>query len=233
MSSAQGDVTAPITAAQADFSAKAQTGQVTVVNHPLVQHKLSLMRHKDTSTAKFRQLMHEIGMMLGYEALRDLPVCSQSVETPMGTTEVPMLSGKKLCFVSILRAGNGFLDPLLQLVPSARVGMVGLYRDEKTLEPHKYYFKMPHELEERLVVMLDPMLATGNSAIAAVDEVKKAGARRLRFICLLAAPEGIESFTRAHPDVPVFTAAIDQRLNDHGYIVPGLGDAGDRLFGTK
>lgn len=206
---------------------------VTVVDHPLVQHKLSLMRSKDTSTAEFRQLMHEIGIMLGYEALRDLPVCTECVETPMGETQAPMLSGKKLCFVSILRAGNGFLDPLLQLVPAARVGMVGLYRDEETLEPHKYYFKMPQDLDQRLVVMLDPMLATGNSAIAAVDEVKKAGAAHLRFICLLAAPEGIENFTKAHPDVPVFTASVDQKLNDQGYIVPGLGDAGDRLFGTK
>lgn len=210
-----------------------QAAQVTVVNHPLVQHKLSLMRAKETSTAEFRQLMHEVGIMLGYEALRDLPVHQETIETPICTTQAPMLSGKKLCLVSILRAGNGFLDPLQSLIPSARVGMVGLYRDEKTLEPHKYYFKMPQELDQRLVVMLDPMLATGNSAIAAVDEVKKAGARELRFICLLAAPEGIRNFTQAHPDVPVFTAAIDERLNEHGYIVPGLGDAGDRLFGTK
>lgn len=207
--------------------------QVHVVRHPLVQHKLSLMRAKQTSTAEFRQLMHEVGIMLGYEALRDLPLHLETVETPMGVTQAPMLSGKKLCLVSILRAGNGFLDPLLTLVPSARVGMVGLYRDEKTLEPHKYYFKMPQDLDQRLVVLLDPMLATGNSAIAAVDEVKKAGAQHLRFICLLAAPEGVANFTRAHPDVPIFTAAIDERLNEIGYIVPGLGDAGDRLFGTK
>lgn len=206
---------------------------VTVVEHPLVQHKLSLMRSKETSTGEFRQLMHEVGIMLGYEALRDLPVQSTPIETPMGKTQAPVLAGKKLCFVSILRAGNGFLDPLLQLVPSARVGMIGLYRDEKTLQPHKYYFKMPQELDQRLVVMLDPMLATGNSAIAAATELKKAGAKRLRFICLLAAPEGLENFTQAHPDIPVFTAAVDERLNEHGYIVPGLGDAGDRLFGTK
>ena len=234
MSSVSGSAAAPEKALdQASHDQSADRPSVTVVNHPLVQHKLSIMRNKDTSTGEFRQLMHEIGIMLGYEALRDLPVCTQDVETPMGSAQVPMLSGKKLCFVSILRAGNGFLDPLLQLVPSARVGMVGLYRDEETLEPHKYYFKMPQGLEDRLVVMVDPMLATGNSAIAAIDEVKKAGANRLRFICLLAAPEGIDNFTRAHPDVPVFTAAIDQKLNDHGYIVPGLGDAGDRLFGTK
>ncbi|GAB4184568.1 MAG: uracil phosphoribosyltransferase [Wenzhouxiangellaceae bacterium] len=206
---------------------------VTVVDHPLVQHKLSLMRCHQTSTAEFRQLMHEVGLLLGYEALRDLPMATEPIETPMGAMQAPMLSGKKLCLVSILRAGNGFLEPLLQLVPSARVGMIGLFRDEQTLQPQQYYFKVPQDLDQRLVVVLDPMLATGHSAVAAIDQIKKAGAKHLRFICLVAAPEGIETLTKAHPDVPVVVAAIDQQLNEHGYIVPGLGDAGDRLFGTK
>ena len=204
-----------------------------VVDHPLVQHKLSLMRDRHTSTAVFRQLLREISLLLGYEVLRDLPLTRQTIETPLMEIEAPVLAGKKLVLVSILRAGNGMLDGLLELAPSARVGFVGLYRDPATLQAVEYYCKLPADLGERPVVLVDPMLATANSAVAAVDKVKAAGARDIRFVCLLAAPEGFARMAEAHPDVRVFTAALDARLNDHGYIVPGLGDAGDRLFGTK
>lgn len=207
--------------------------KVTVVDHPLVQHKLSLMRSKDTPTANFRQLLREISLLLGYEVTRDLPVELRTIETPIQTMRAPFLAGKKLVLISILRAGNGLLEGMLDLIPSARVGHVGLYRDPDTLIAVEYYFKVPDELEDRAVIAVDPMLATANSAIAAVHRIKEAGARDLKMVCLLAAPEGIDAFNAAHPDVPVFTAAIDERLNEHGYILPGLGDAGDRLYGTK
>ncbi|MFM8607815.1 MAG: uracil phosphoribosyltransferase [Hyphomicrobiales bacterium] len=206
---------------------------VTVVDHPLVQHKLTLMRDKDRSTTNFRQLLNEIGMLLAYEVTRDLPLQLVDVETPLEKTKKPMIAGKKLVFAPILRAGVGFLDGMLSLVPSARVAHIGLYRDPETLTAIEYYFKAPSDVAERLVLVLDPMLATANSAIAAVDKLKSRGVTDLRFVCLLAAPEGIEKFTKAHPDVHIWTAAIDSHLNDHGYIVPGLGDAGDRMYGTK
>lgn len=206
---------------------------VTVVDHPLVRHKLTLMRTGDTGTAEFRRLLREIALLLGYEVLRDLPLATRTIETPLAPMESPKLEGKKLVLVSILRAGTGLLDGLLDLVPAARVGHIGLYRDPETLEAVEYYFKVPGRLEDRMLVVVDPMLATGNSAIAATARLKEAGARNVKFLCLLAAPEGVAAFRTAHPDVPVFTAAIDDRLNDHGYIVPGLGDAGDRLYGTK
>ena len=205
----------------------------TVVDHPLVRHKLSLMRAKDTPTAEFRQLLRETALLLGYEVLHDLPLTTQTIETPLAPMEAPKLEGKKLLLVSILRAGTGLLDGLLDLVPAARVGHIGLYRDPETLEAIEYYFKVPGNLEDRQVVVVDPMLATGHSAIAAVARLKQAGAKSIKFLCLLAAPEGVAAFEAAHPDVPVFTAAIDDHLNDHGYIIPGLGDAGDRLYGTK
>ena len=206
---------------------------VTVVDHPLVQHKLTIMRNKDTSTAGFRRLLREISLLLGYEVTRDLELTTTRIETPMGPMEAPTLEGKKLVFASVLRAGNGLLEGLLDLVPAARVAHVGLYRDHETLEAVEYFFKAPSDLGDRLVIVVDPMLATANSAIAAIDKLKGRGATNLRYLCLLAAPEGIERFTTAHPDVPVFTAAIDSHLNDKGYIVPGLGDAGDRMYGTK
>jgi uracil phosphoribosyltransferase len=206
---------------------------VTVLDHPLIQHKLTLMRDRTTPTAGFRTLLREIAHLMCYEVTRDLPLETIAIETPMGPTNAPIIKGKKLVFASILRAGNGLLDGMLDLVPAARVAHVGIYRDHDTLQPVEYYFKAPSELENRLVIVVDPMLATGNSGIAAVDRLKRRGANNLRFLCLLAAPEGVEKFTRAHPDVPVFTAAIDSHLNEVGYIVPGLGDAGDRMFGTK
>jgi uracil phosphoribosyltransferase len=206
---------------------------VTVVDHPLVQHKLTLMREKERSTANFRLLLREISLLLAYEVTRDLPTELVDIETPVAPMRAPKISGKKLVFASILRAGNGLVDGMLDLVPSARVAHVGLYRDHETLEPVRYFFKAPAELAERLVIVVDPMLATGNSAVEAVKLLKQQGARDLRYLCLLAAPEGVARFVEAHPDVPVFTAAIDERLNEHGYIVPGLGDAGDRLYGTK
>lgn len=209
------------------------TEHVTHVTHPLVQHKLTLMRQKDTSTAVFRQLLREISQLLAYEVTRELPMTTRPIDTPLQEMDAPVLAGKKLALVSILRAGNGLLDGILELIPSARVGFVGLYRDEKTLEPVQYYFKVPTELEDRLVIAVDPMLATGNSSAAAIDLLKQAGATNIRFLCLLAAPEGIARMKEAHPDVPIVTAAIDAKLNDKGYIVPGLGDAGDRMFGTK
>jgi len=209
------------------------TDHVTHVTHPLVQHKLTLMRQQGTSTAVFRQLLREISQLLAYEVTRELPMTTKRIDTPLEPMDAPTLDGKKLALVSILRAGNGLLDGILELIPSARVGFVGLYRDEETLQPVQYYFKVPTELEDRLVIAVDPMLATGNSSVAAIDLLKKSGARNIRFLCLLAAPEGIARMKEAHPDVPIVTAAIDSHLNDHGYIVPGLGDAGDRMFGTK
>ena len=206
---------------------------VTVVDHPLVQHKLSLMRRKETPTAQFRQLIREVTMLLGYEVTRDLPMGRERIETPIAEMDAPVLTGKKVVFISILRAGNGLLEGMLDLIPSARVGHVGLYRDPDTLVAVEYYFKVPEELEERPVIVVDPMLATANSAIAAVQRVKEAGARNIKMLCLLAAPEGIKAFQEAHPDVSIITAAIDDHLNEHGYIVPGLGDAGDRIYGTK
>ena len=206
---------------------------VTLVDHPLVQHKLALMRRKETSTAEFRQLLREIAALLGYEVTRDLPLDSEEIETPIAKMMAPKLAGKKLVLVSILRAGNGLLEGMLDLVPSARVGHVGLYRDPESLVAVEYYFKVPQDLSDRLVIVVDPMLATGNSAAAALSRIKEEGARNIKFVCLLAAPEGVKALSEAHPDVPIFTAAIDDHLNDHGYIVPGLGDAGDRLYGTK
>ena len=206
---------------------------VTVVDHPLVQHKLTLMRDKTRSTKGFRQLLHEIGMLLAYEVTRDLPLETVEIETPLIPMEAPQIAGKKLVLAPILRAGVGFLDGMLMLMPSARVAHIGLYRDPESLQAVEYYFKAPSDLADRTVLVLDPMLATANSAVAAVDRLKERGARDLRFVCLLAAPEGIERFRGAHPDVPIWTAAIDSHLNEHGYIVPGLGDAGDRMYGTR
>src|SRR6056297_540394 len=206
---------------------------LTVVDHPLVTHKLTLMREKDTSTKSFRQLLREISHLLAYEVTRELPMTTKRIETPLCEMDAPVIEGKKLALVSILRAGNGLLDGVLDLVPAARVGFVGLYRDEQTLQPVQYYCKLPAGLEDRLVIAVDPMLATGNSSAAAVDLIKAAGATDIRFLCLLAAPEGIARMRGAHPDVPIVTAAVDERLNELGYIVPGLGDAGDRMFGTK
>ena len=206
---------------------------VTVVDHPLVQHKLTIMRNKQTSTAGFRRLLREVSLLLCYEVTRDLELTTTTIETPLETMDAPILEGKKLVFASVLRAGNGLLEGLLDLVPAARVAHIGLYRDHETLEAVEYFFKAPSDLADRLVIVVDPMLATANSAIAAINKLKERGATNLRYLCLLAAPEGIERFTRAHPDVPVFTASIDRMLNEKGYIVPGLGDAGDRMYGTK
>ena len=206
---------------------------VTVVDHPLVQHKLTLLRDKRTPTAQFRQLAREISLLMAYEVTRILPLELVRIDTPLESMNAPRLVGKKLCFVSILRAGNGILDGMLDLVPSARVGHVGLYRNPVTLAPVEYYVKLPEDVRDRLAVVVDPMLATGRSACAAVARLKQVGAREIRFTCLIAAPEGLQVFSQEHPDVPVFTAAIDRELDAHGYIHPGLGDAGDRLFGTK
>src|SRR5918998_307370 len=206
---------------------------VTIVDHPLVQHKLTLMRDKERSTKGFRQLLNEIGMLLCYEVTRDLPIERIEIETPMTRMEGAQIAGKKLVFAPILRAGVGFLDGMLTLVPAARVAHIGLYRDPESLQAVEYYFKAPSDLADRMVLVLDPMLATANSAVAAIDRLKERGAKDLRFVCLLAAPEGVERFRAAHAEVPIWTAAIDERLNDHGYIVPGLGDAGDRMFGTR
>ncbi len=206
---------------------------LTVIDHPLVQHKLTIMRQKDVSTAGFRRLLREISLLLAYEVTRELELTTTTIETPIQTMQAPTLDGKKLALISILRAGNGLLDGILELVPSARVGFVGLYRDPDTLKPVEYYCKVPSLLDQRMTIVVDPMLATGNSSVAAIDMLKERGARNLRFLCLLAAPEGVKRMNEAHPDVPIFTAALDERLDDHGYIVPGLGDAGDRMFGTK
>ena len=209
------------------------TEHLTVVTHPLVQHKLSIMRDKATSTSKFRQLLREISMLLAYEVTRDLPLTSVRIDTPLCPMDAPMLQGRKLALVSILRAGNGLLDGILELIPAARVGFVGLYRDPETLQPVQYYCKLPPDLDQRWTIVVDPMLATGNSSAAAIDLIKGQGAKNIIFLCLLAAPEGVERMRQAHPDVSIVTAALDDHLNDHGYIVPGLGDAGDRMFGTK
>jgi uracil phosphoribosyltransferase len=206
---------------------------VTVVSHPLVQHKLTLMRRKDASTNTFRTLLNELSMLMAYEVTRDMPVQLVEIETPLETMNAPVIDGKKLVFVSILRAGNGILEGMLSVVPGARVGHIGLYRDPQTLQAVEYYFKMPQGMAERDVVVVDPMLATGNSAAAAIDRIKQLGPRSIKFVCLLACPEGVAALQKAHPEVPIFTAAIDRQLNDHGYILPGLGDAGDRIFGTQ
>ncbi len=206
---------------------------VHVIDHPLVQHKLTLMRRKEVSSAEFRRLVREVSLLMAYEVLRDLPMESIEIETPLEKMQAPILAGKKLCFVSILRAGNGILDGMLDLVPSARVGHIGLYRDPATLVPVEYYLKLPEDIANRQVVVVDPMLATGHSAAAAVARLKEAGAQKIKFVCLLTAPEGIKVFHADHPDVPIYTASIDRQLNDHGYICPGLGDAGDRIYGTK
>ena len=206
---------------------------VTVIGHPLVQHKLTIMRKKETSTAGFRRLLREISTLLCYEVTRDLELTYEEIETPLVKMKAPILEGKKLVFASILRAGNGLLEGMLDLVPSARVSHIGVYRDHDTLKPVEYFFKAPDDIDERLVIVVDPMLATGNSAIAAIDKLKERNAKNIRFLCLLAAPEGIENFHSVHPDVPVYTASLDSHLNELGYIVPGLGDAGDRMYGTK
>jgi uracil phosphoribosyltransferase len=203
------------------------------ITHPLIQHKLTLMRQKDRSTSSFRRLLGEISMLMAYEVTRDMPTQMIEIETPLEKMSAPVIDGKKTVFVSIMRAGAGFLDGMLNVVPGARIGHIGLYRDPKTLVAVEYYFKMPHDMHERDAIVLDPMLATGNSAVAAVERLKETSPKSIRFVCLLAAPEGLANFQAHHPDVPIYTAAIDRQLNAHGYIVPGLGDAGDRLFGTK
>ncbi|WP_411879337.1 uracil phosphoribosyltransferase [Polaromonas sp. YR568] len=207
--------------------------KVHLIDHPLVQHKLTLMRRKDASTNTFRTLLNELSMLMAYEVTRDMPMQDIEIETPLEKTTSKVIDGKKLVFVSILRAGNGILEGMLSVVPGARVGHVGLYRDPKTLTAVEYYFKMPHDMEERDIVVVDPMLATGNSAIAAVERLKELNPKSIKFVCLLTCPEGIKALQTAHPDVPIYTAAIDRELNSHGYILPGLGDAGDRIFGTK
>jgi uracil phosphoribosyltransferase len=209
------------------------TAEVHVVTHPLVQHKLTLLRRKDLSTSGFRRLLHEIGMLMAYEVTRDMPTQLIEIETPLERMQSPVIDGKKTVFVVIMRAGSGFLDGMLEVIPGARVGHVGLYRDPRSLVAVEYYFKMPQGMPERDAIVLDPMLATGNSAVAAVDRLKETHPKSIRLVCLLAAPEGLHNFHAHHPDVPVYTAAVDRRLDAHGYIVPGLGDAGDRLFGTK
>lgn len=209
------------------------TEHLTVVDHPLVQHKLSIMRDKETSTAGFRRLLKEISLLLAYEVTRGLEMTTTRIETPLEPMDAPTLDGKKLALISILRAGNGLLDGILELIPAARVGFVGLYRDPETLQPVQYYCKLPDALDERICIVVDPMLATGNSSVAAIDLLKAQGAKNIRFLCLLAAPEGVARMKEAHPDVPIVTASLDSHLNEHGYIVPGLGDAGDRMFGTK
>ena len=207
--------------------------QTHVISHPLVQHKLTLMRQKDRSTNRFRQLLREIGVLMAFEVLREMPTQLIQIETPLERMSSPVIDGKKTVFVVVMRAGAGFLDGMLEVVPGARVGHIGLYRDPKTLVAVEYYFKMPHDMHERDAIVLDPMLATGNSAVAAVDRLKETRPKSIRFVCLLAAPEGLKNFHAHHPDVPVYTAAVDRQLDSHGYIVPGLGDAGDRIFGTK
>lgn len=206
---------------------------VVHLDHPLIQHKLTIMRRKDTPTAHFRRLLREISMLMGYEVTRDLPLKSRATETPLETADCPVLAGKKIAVVSILRAGDGIAQGILEILPSARMGHVGLYRDPKTLIAVEYYFKMPLDIPEREVLVVDPMLATGHSAVAAVERVKSTNPKGLKFLCLLAAPEGIKHFHEHHPDVPIYVAAIDRELNEKGYILPGLGDAGDRLFGTQ
>ena len=212
---------------------QAQFPNLTVIDHPLVQHKLTFLRREETSTAGFRRLVKEISQMLCYEVTRDLPTENVNIRTPITEFASPVISGKKQCIVSILRAGNGMLDGMLELLQAARVGHIGLYRDPDTLEPVEYYYKVPEDIADRLVIVVDPMLATGNSAVAAISKLKKHGVTNIKFVCLLAAPEGVKTMLAHHPDVPITTAALDEKLNDHGYIVPGLGDAGDRIFGTR
>ncbi|MAJ34387.1 MAG: uracil phosphoribosyltransferase [Candidatus Puniceispirillum sp. TMED52] len=209
------------------------TPEITYIQHPLIQHKLTLMRDSNTPSSDFRQLLREISHLMAYEVCRDLDTEMVQINTPLEAMASPKLKGKKLCLVSILRAGNGLLEGMHELVPSARVGHIGLYRDPETLNPVQYYLKLPDQIDMRLTIVVDPMLATGHSAIAAVQRLKENGASHIKFVCLLAAPEGIDAFASAHPDVPIYTAAIDRELNDHGYIMPGLGDAGDRIYGTK
>jgi uracil phosphoribosyltransferase len=221
----------PITASP--HSTTSNAAAVTLIDHPLVQHKLSLMRRKDASTSTFRTLLNELSMLMAYEVTRDMPMQTVEIETPLETMQAKVIDGKKLVFVSILRAGNGILEGMLSVVPGARVGHVGLYRDPATLAAVEYYFKMPQDMQERDIIVVDPMLATGNSAIAAIDRLKKLNPKSIKFVCLLTCPEGIAALQAAHPHVPIFTAAIDRQLNDHGYILPGLGDAGDRIFGTR
>jgi uracil phosphoribosyltransferase len=210
-----------------------ESSAVHLIDHPLVQHKLTLLRRKEASTKTFRQLVNEIAALVAYEVLRDIPLHDIEIETPLETMTGRVIDGKKLVFVSILRAGTGILDGMLGVVPGARVGHIGLYRDPKTLGAVEYYFKMPGDLHERDVVIVDPMLATGNSAVAAVDRLKECSPKSIKFVCLLTCPEGVAAMQKAHPDVPIYTAAIDRQLDEHGYILPGLGDAGDRIFGTK
>lgn len=205
----------------------------TVINHPLVQHKLTIMRMEETPSAEFRRLLREISMLLAYEVTRDLPLTMIDIKTPMMKMKAPVIDGKKITLVSILRAGNGILDGMLELIPSARVGHIGLYRDPETLTPVEYYFKMPPDASQRDVIVVDPMLATGNSAAAAISRIKSLSPLSVKFVCLIASPEGLDILSEAHPDVRIFTASVDERLNEHGYIVPGLGDAGDRIYGTK
>lgn len=210
-----------------------QNSNVHVIDHPLVQHKLSLMRKKESSTNTFRRLLNELSMLMAYEVTRDVPLQDVEIETPLEKATFKVIDGKKLVFVSILRAGTGILDGMLSVVPGARVGHIGLYRDPKTLTAVEYYFKLPEHVEERDIIVVDPMLATGNSAIAAVERLKELNPKSIKFVCLLTCPEGVAALQKAHPDVPIYTAAIDRQLNEHGYILPGLGDAGDRMFGTK
>ena len=212
---------------------QAQFPNLTVIHHPLVQHKLTFLRREETSTAGFRRLVKEISQMLCYEVTRDLPTENVNIRTPITEFASPVISGKKQCIVSILRAGNGMLDGMLELLQAARVGHIGLYRDPQTLQPVEYYYKVPEDIADRLVIVVDPMLATGNSAAAAISKLKKQGVTNIKFVCLLAAPEGVQTMLEQHPDVTITTAALDEKLNDHGYIVPGLGDAGDRIFGTR
>ncbi|HEL1012013.1 TPA: uracil phosphoribosyltransferase [Streptococcus equi subsp. ruminatorum] len=208
-------------------------GKCQVISHPLIQHKLSILRRQDTSTKDFRELVNEIAMLMGYEVSRDLPLEDVEIQTPVAKTVQKQLAGKKLAIVPILRAGIGMVDGFLSLVPAAKVGHIGMYRNEETLEPVEYLVKLPEDIDQRQIFIVDPMLATGGSAILAVDSLKKRGAANIKFVCLVAAPEGVKKLQEAHPDADIYTAALDERLNDHGYIVPGLGDAGDRLFGTK
>lgn len=207
--------------------------KVTIIDHPLVQHKLTILRQKETKSSDFRKILREISMLLGYEVTKDLPMQMVDIETPLMKMQSPMIKGKKICLVSILRAGNGILDGMLDIIPAARVGHIGLYRDPKTLVAMEYYYKMPADIAVREVIVVDPMLATANSAIAAVERIKEAGPQAIRFVCLLASPEGVKAFQEAHPDVPIYTAAVDEKLNEKGYITPGLGDAGDRIYGTQ
>jgi uracil phosphoribosyltransferase len=218
---------------RSDTFAGHMLGKVHVIDHPLVQHKLTLMRSKETSTSTFRNLLREISMLLAYEVCRDMQTMQIQIETPIAPTMAPVLDGKKIVIISVLRAGNGILDGMLEILPSARVGHIGLYRDPKTLDAVEYYYKVPVNMGDRDAIVVDPMLATGNSAVAAIARLKESGPRSIKFVCLLTCPEGIRVFHAAHPDVPVYTAAVDDRLNEKSYIVPGLGDAGDRLFGTK